>query len=66
VVTAPAKRSLVRILQDKGLSGRRALRAADERLGAALLPRPDANVELREQIIELAQRHRRYGSEMIT
>ena len=28
-------------------------------------PRPDANTGLREQIIELAQRHRRYGAEMI-
>lgn len=28
-------------------------------------PRPDGNAELREQIISLAQRHRRYGAEMI-
>lgn len=28
-------------------------------------PRPDRNDELREQIVTLAQRHRRYGAEMI-
>lgn len=66
MVTAPAKRSLVRMLQDKGLSERRALRVA--RMSASALrytPRPDDNGELRQQIVELAQRHRRYGAEMI-
>lgn len=66
MVTAPAKRSLVRMLQDKGLSERRALRVA--RMSPSALrytPRPDANAGLREQIIDLAQRHRRYGAEMI-
>jgi len=28
-------------------------------------PRPDRNVELRQQIVEMAQRHRRYGAPMI-
>jgi transposase InsO family protein len=66
VVTAPAKRSLVRMLQDKGLSERRALRVA--RMSPSALrytPRPDGNGELRQQIVDLAQRHRRYGAEMI-
>ncbi len=66
MVTAPAKRELVRMLQDKGMSERRALLVAQ--ISASALrytPRPDANVELRQQIVELAQRHRRYGAEMI-
>lgn len=66
MVTAPAKRSLVRMLQDKGLSERRTLRVA--RMSASALrytPRPDDNGELRQQIVELAQRHRRYGAQMI-
>lgn len=29
------------------------------------VPRPDSNAELRQQIVSLAQRHRRYGAEMI-
>jgi len=29
------------------------------------VPRPDGNVELRQQIVEMAQRHRRYGAPMI-
>jgi putative transposase len=66
VVTAPAKRELVRMLQDKGMSERRALRVAGMSASALrYTPRPDANVDLRKQIIELAQRHRRYGAEMI-
>lgn len=54
------------MLQDHGLSERRALRVAGMSASALrYAPRPDANVELREQIIGLAQRHRRYGAEMI-
>ncbi len=66
MVSAPAKRTLVRMLQDHGLSERRALRVAGMSASALrYAPRPDANTGLREQIIELAQRHRRYGAEMI-
>ncbi len=66
MVSAPAKRTLVRMLQDHGLSERRALRVAGMSASALrYTPRPDANAELREQIIGLAQRHRRYGAEMI-
>ena len=53
-------------MQGKGLSERRALQIA--RMSASALryePRPDRNAELRERIIGLAQRHRRYGAEMI-
>ncbi|NJC36038.1 transposase InsO family protein [Xanthomonas arboricola] len=51
---------------EKGLSERRALVVA--RMCASALryePRPDHNVELREQIAVLAHRHRRYGVGMI-
>jgi transposase InsO family protein len=66
VVSAPAKRSLVRTLQAEGLSERQALRVAG--MSASSLryaPRPDDNDALREQIVALAQRYRRYGAEMI-
>lgn len=50
----------------KGLSERRALRVV--RMSASALryePQPDHDVELREKIVGLAQRHRRYGADMI-
>lgn len=62
VMCAPARRLLVRSITEKGLSGRRALTAV--RVSASALrhePRPDHDVDLREQIVVLAQRHRRYG-----
>lgn len=65
-MTAPARRELVRWMQGKGLSERRALKVV--RMSASSLryePSPDKNVALRQAIVELAQRHRRYGSEMI-
>jgi len=49
-----------------GLSERRAL--AVVRMSAAALryvPRPDQNGDLRERILTLAHRHRRYGAGMI-
>ena len=51
---------------DRGLSERRALSVV--RMSASALryePRPDRNVELRERIVALAQRHKRYGVGMI-
>jgi transposase InsO family protein len=66
VVSAPARRELVRWMQDKGLSERRGLEVID--MSASSLryePRPDRNAKLRAQIVALAQRHRRYGAEMI-
>jgi transposase InsO family protein len=51
---------------DKGLSERRALRAA--RMSASAfryVPAPDRNVELRQEIVALAHRHKRYGVGMI-
>nr|WP_312774583.1 IS3 family transposase [Atlantibacter hermannii] len=66
LVTAPARRLLVRSMVEKGLSERRALTVV--RMSASALryePRADRNVELREQIAALAHRHRRYGVGMI-
>lgn len=66
MVSAPARRVLVRQLMDRGLSERRSL--AVVRMSASALrygPRPDRNVDLRERIVALAQRHTRYGVGMI-
>jgi len=66
MVTAPARRDLVRWLTTKGLSEHQGLRVAGMSASAfRYTPRPDRNVGLRERIIALAQRHRRYGAEMI-
>lgn len=66
MVTAPAKRVLVRAMQASGLTERRALRVIGMSASALRYqPAPDRNVELRESILALAQRHRRYGAEMI-
>jgi transposase InsO family protein len=66
MVTAPARRELVRWMQAQGLSERRGLQVV--RMSASALryqPRPDRNQALRERIVALAQRHRRYGVGMI-
>lgn len=66
MVTAPAKRELVRYMAQRGLSERHALRVI--RMSASALryqPRPDRNHPLRERIVALAHRHRRYGAGMI-
>ena len=66
MVTAPDRRVMVRWMQTKGLSQRRALEVI--RMSATVLPyqpRPDRNTELRTSIVELVQRHRRYGVGMI-
>jgi len=66
MVTAPARRELVRWMQTKGLSERRGLRVV--RMSASALryqPRADRNRTLRERIVALAQRHRRYGAGML-
>lgn len=66
MVTAPARRELVRWMQTKGLSERRGLQVVNMSASALRYkPRPERNQELREQIIALAQRHRRYGVGMI-
>ena len=66
MVTAPARRQLVRQMISQGLSERRALRVV--RMSASALryeSAPDSNVSLRERILALAHRHRRYGAGMI-
>ena len=53
-------------MQTQGLSERRGLQVV--RMSASALryqPRPDRNQALRERIVALAQRHRRYGVGMI-
>ncbi|HEX5755385.1 MAG TPA: IS3 family transposase [Arenimonas sp.] len=66
LVSAPARREQVRYMMSRGLSERRALAAVQMSASALRYePRPDRNVELREQILALAQRHRRYGVGMI-
>src|SRR5262245_60454299 len=50
----------------KGLSERRSLRIVCMSASALRYqPAPDRNAGLREQIVELAHRHRRYGAGMI-
>jgi transposase InsO family protein len=66
VVSAPARRELVRYMIDKGLSERRSLGIADMSASAYRYePAQDRNCVLKEKIIALAQRHRRYGAGMI-
>ena len=53
-------------MRPQGLSERRALQIIG--MSASSLryqPAPDRNSELRERIVHLAQRHRRYGAGMI-
>lgn len=53
-------------MQTKGLSQRRGLAIAGMSASSLrYVPRPDRNVHLRQRIVALAQRHRRYGSGMI-
>lgn len=66
MVTAPARRDAVDWMRRRGLSERQALRVV--KMSASSLryrPAPDRNVELRDRIVTLAQRHRRYGAGMI-
>jgi len=65
-VSAPARRELVRHMAAQGLSERRSLQIV--RMSASALryqPVPDTNDTLRERIVSLAHRHRRYGAGMI-
>jgi putative transposase len=66
VVKAPARREVVRALSEHGLSERHALRTVGMSASAyRYQPAPDRNEALREQIVALAHRHRRYGAGMI-
>jgi putative transposase len=66
VVGAPVRRELVHWMKERGLSERRALQVLE--MSASSLryqPAPDRNEALREKIVGLAHRHRRYGAGMI-
>jgi putative transposase len=66
MVTVAARRELVRFGRARGLSERRALRMAG--VSGSVLRyrrRDDGNQGLRERIINMAHRHRRYGYRMI-
>lgn len=66
MVKAPARRELVRHLAGRGLSERHALRVVGMSASAyRYQPAPDCNSALREKILALAHRHRRYGAGMI-
>ena len=66
MVSAPARRELVRYMIDKGLNERRSLGIADMSASAYRYePAQDRNCVRKEKIIALAQRHRRYGAGMI-
>ncbi len=66
MVTAPARREVVREMVTGGLSERRALTVVHMSASALrYTPRPDRNGELRTEIVALAHRHRRYGAGMI-
>ena len=66
MVKAPARREAVHALAGCGLSERHALRIVGMSASAyRYQPAPDRNVALREQIVALAHRHRRYGAGMI-
>lgn len=65
-MTAPARREAVRGMGDQGLSERHALRVmAMSASSLRYRPAPDRNGALREAIVTLAHRHRRYGAGMI-
>lgn len=66
MVSAPARRELVRHMVGCGLSERRSLRIIGMSASAYRYePAADRNGALKERIIALAQRHRRYGAGMI-
>lgn len=66
MVSAPSRRDLVRHMIDKGLSERRSLLVVGMSPSAfRYQPVADRNTALKERIIALAQRHRRYGAGMI-
>ena len=65
-MSAPARRELVRHMIDYGLSQRRSLRVIGMSASAyCYQPASDRNCALKERIIALAQRYRRYGAGMI-
>lgn len=65
-MTAPERRVLVRSMVERGLSERQALTVAGMSASSLrYVPAPDRNGALRERIVALAHRHRRYGAGMM-
>lgn len=65
-MSAPSRRDLVRYLIEQGLSERKSLRFVGMSPSSfRYRPATDRNAALREKIISLAHRHRRYGAGMI-
>lgn len=65
-MSASSRRELVRYMINRGLSERRALRVIGMSASSyRYRPSPDRNDALRQQIVELAHRYRRYGAGMI-
>lgn len=66
MVSAPSRRDLVRHMTEQGISERRALRLVGMSASAyRYQPVADRNSALKEKIVALALRHRRYGAGMI-
>lgn len=66
MVSAPARRELVRHIVSRGLSERRSLSVVGMSASALRYkPACNHNCALKEKIVALAQRHRRYGAGMI-
>ena len=66
MVSAPSRRDLVRHMTEQGISERRALRVVGMSASAyRYQPVADRNSALKEKIVALALRHRRYGAGMI-
>ena len=66
MVGAPARREVVRWICARGLTERHALQVIG--MSASSLryrPAPDRNADLRQTMVALAHRHRRYGAGMI-
>ena len=66
MVTAPVRRPVVREMVARGLSERRALAVGRMSSWAfRYVLRADGNAGVRDRVVGLAQRHRRYGAGMI-
>jgi len=66
MVTAPERRKVVRAMVTRGLTERRALTVVHMSASSLrYVPAPDQNALLRDRILALAHRHRRYGAGMI-
>ncbi len=66
MATSPTRREVVRLIKLRGMSERHALRVVGMSTSALCYATgSDGNVELRQQIIGIAQRYLRYSAPMI-